>query len=206
MPPTKLVTVERFRQQVRDSLRNTQEWARFVEAKPDKLDVPRLLKLLSDRSGEAHGGRDYFSERISMLFAESHDVDVLSRALALAKGNPEASILQRGFGTAKGRDYLLVKVTDEKETMSARLRYAKALHEAGEVYRSTLINIKSNSCNIVGEADEGNSGYLTRIAKAICATSKHEKICGDLIDCLAWFGRGIVQNKPAPMMADLRAP
>ena len=101
-PPAKLLTVERFRQQVRDSLRDTQEWARLVEAKPGKLDLPRLLKLLGDRSAEPYGGCDYFSERISMRFAESHDVDLLSRALALAKGDPEITILQRGFGTPKG--------------------------------------------------------------------------------------------------------
>ena len=49
-----------------------------------------------------------------------------------------------------------------------------------------------------------NSGYLTRIAKAALATRKHEELCGSLIHCLDFFCRGIVQNKPAPMMADLR--
>ena len=88
--------------------------------------------------------------------------------------------------------------------MPARLRYANALQDAGEVYRSTLIDIEANSYHVVGEADEGNAGYLTRIAKAICATSKHEELCGDLFRCLDWFGRKIVQSKPNPMMADLR--
>jgi hypothetical protein len=194
-----LLTVERFREQVRDSLRHTKEWARLVEAEQDKLDVPRLLKLLEDRLRQPYRGYDYFAGRICLRFAESHDVDILSRALAVT----DRGWLHIGFGTPQGRDYLLAKITDVNGPMPARLRYVNALKGAGEVYRSTL-KIDKGSCYIVGEADEGNSGYLTRIAKAALATRNHEELCGSLVRCLDFFGGGIVQNKPAPMMADLR--
>jgi hypothetical protein len=199
----KSLTVERFREKVRDSLRDTEEWARLVEAKQDKLDVPRLLKLLADRSQQTYGGRDYFTERICIRFAETHDLILLSQALPLAKEHHEVSILQCGFGTPHGRDYLLAKVNDAKEPMPARIRYSYALREAGNVYRSTFTEIRANGYRPVGEADEGNSGYITRIAKAASANGKREEICGSLVRCIDYFGQGIVQNKSAPLMADL---
>jgi hypothetical protein len=200
--------VKLFRLQLRDSLRNTKEWARLIEAKQAELDVPRLLKLLTrrfaDRSPDRFGARDYFTEQICIRFANTHDLILLGQALPLAKGYFEASILQRGFGTPEGRDFLLSRVTDDKEPMPARLRYARALHNAGTVYRSTLTNIRAHSNGNVGEANEGNSGYITRIAKAASASGKHEELCASLVRCIDFFGQGIVQSKPAPLMVDLR--
>lgn len=157
--------------------------------------MPRLLKLLADRSKQIHGDRDYFTERICIRFAETHDLILLSQALALAKDHHDISILQRGFGTPRGRDYLLAKVNDAKEPMPDRLRYANALHDADSVYGSTLTEIRANGHRHVGEADDGNSGYITRIAKAARATGKHEELCGRLVFCIDYFGQGITQNK-----------
>ena len=196
------LTIARFREKLKSSLRDTEAWARLVDAKDSKLDVPRLLKLLGDRS-KPHGGHDYFTERICVRFGNTHDILLLRDALPLAKGNNDAWILQHGFGTPAGRDYLLVKVMDEKEPMPARLRYARALPNADAVYRSTLTEIRVNGHRRVGEADAGNSGYITRIARAARATGKHEPLCGSVVRCIAYFGQGITQNKPAPMMADL---
>jgi hypothetical protein len=201
VPAKTKLTVAGFREKVKSSLLDTEEWARLVDAK--ELDVPRLLKLLGDRSGQTHGDHDYFSERICLRFANTHDILLLRDALPLAKGNNDAWILQHGFGTPQGRDYLLAKVMDEKEPMPARLRYARALHDADSVYRSTLTEIRANGHRLVGEADDGNSGYITRIAKAANATGKHEELCGSLVRCIGSFGQGITQHKPAPMMADL---
>jgi len=194
----KLLTVERFRVKVRDSLRDTQEWAGLVEAKQDELDVPRLLKLLAARSLQSFGGRDYFAERICIRFANTHDLILLSEALPLAKEHHEISILQRGFGTPRGRDYLLAKVGDAKEPAANRLRYSYAMREVGDVYGSTFTEIGANGFRPVGEADEGNSGYITRIAKTASANRKDEALCGNLIRCIR-----IGQNRPAPLMADL---
>jgi hypothetical protein len=207
MPPAdaqpKALTVAQFRGSVRDSLRHTQALARLVDATEENLDVPRLLQLLADRSELTEGTRDYFTERICRRLANRHDPALLSRALPLAKTYNKMMILNHGFGTPQGRDYLLAKVLDETEPLPVRLRHANALFQADDVYRTTL-TISSNSLETVGEADAGNSGYLTRIAKAACATEKHEELSGTLIRCLDYFGRGIVQNKPAPLMVDLR--
>ena len=196
---TKPLTIESFRETVKSSVRDTEEWGRLVEAKQDKLDGPRLVKLLGDRSKLTYSGRDYFMERICIRFANTHDTVLLSQALPLAIN--DVSTLQRGFGTPKGRDFLLARVMDEKEPMPARLRYANALHYADAVYRSTLTEIVANGgCRHLGEADEGNSGYITRIAKAAKANAKHEELCGSLVRTIDYFGRGGV---PAPVMADL---
>jgi hypothetical protein len=199
----KAPTVEHFREEVRKSLSDTQEWARLVEAKQDKLDVPRLLKLLADRSRQTFDRQDYFTQRICSRFAETKDLELLSRALPLAKRYVEASILQHGFGSPKGREYLLAKVTDAKLPMPDRLRYSDALRNAGDIYRSTFTEIGANSYRMIGEADESNSNYLTRIAKAARATGGQEELCRSLLSCLDFFGQGIVQNKPAPLMTDL---
>ena len=81
--------------------------------------------------------------------------------------------------------------------MPARLLYAYALRGAGEIYRSTITEISATSWRSEGDADEGNSGYLTRIAKTARELGQHEELCRSLLECLDWFGQGIVQNKPA---------
>jgi hypothetical protein len=201
---TNPMTLARLREQVRQSIKDTEAWARLVNAKQEKLDVPRLLKLLSARSGRTEG-KDYFGERICMRFAASLDPELLSQALPLAKRYTEISILQRGFGSTKGRDYLLAKVTDAKAPMEDRLRFASALHEADPVYRSALIDITANSTRHVGKPDAGNSGYLTRIAKAAGASAKHDELCRRLVYCLDYFGQGIVQSRLEPVLEDMLA-
>jgi hypothetical protein len=180
----KSATLERFREKVKGSLRGTQEWASLVKAKMGNLDVPRLLKLLASRPEPADstdGNLDFFAEQICMRFAESQDPDLLSRALAVAKNHQGASILRRGFGTPKGREYLLGKVADAKEPIPARLRYADTFYEAGYVYRETITDITASSSRSLGKADEGNSAYLTRIAKLARANAKDEKLCLRLV-------------------------
>jgi hypothetical protein len=175
-----------------------------VEATEDKLDVPRLMKLLADRSKKADQSRDYFREQICLRIANLHDILLLSEAVPLARDRYDLSVLRRGFGTPQGREFLLSKVLDEKAPMASRLTYSEALLDAGAVYRSILADIRINGHRPVGEADDGNSNYLTRIAKAATAVSKHEGLCHNLVRCIDRFGGGIVQSKPAPMMADLR--
>jgi hypothetical protein len=174
-------TVERFQESLRGSLRAAEDLARLVESPPDD---PRLLKLLADRSVQSIDRRDYFTARVCVRFAETHDPALLSRALPLAKGYYERSILRRGFGTPKGRDYLLARVEDTGAPMADRLMYAAALGDAGHVYRSTHTDIGPSSTRVEGAADAGNSGYLTRIAKAAGAAGTHEKLCLGLVRCL----------------------
>jgi len=201
----KAPTIDRFREQVRDSLRSTAPTARLLEAKQDELDVPALLRLLAHRAAPPSRDRDRITELACARLAASHGPVVLSRALPLANGYYGVSILQRGFGTPKGRDYLLAKVSDAKEPMEARLGFARAMENAGAVYRSTLTEISANHYREVGEADEGNSRYLTRIAQAARANRNHEELCSRLIRCIDHLGRTVVQPIPPAMMADLHA-
>ncbi|MBM3997917.1 MAG: hypothetical protein FJ303_27825, partial [Planctomycetes bacterium] len=194
--------VNEFRKQIETSLRDTQELARLVEAKSDKLDVQKLVKVLADRS-KVMVGRDHFTERICVRFAERYDFELLSQALAVAKDYNDVSVLQCGFGTAKGRDFLLARVSNEQEPMAARLRHARAIGEAGAAYRSVHTAIARNGHRTVEVADEGNSGYQTRIAKVLRAGAKHEELARTLLRNLDYFGQGISQNKREPLVVDL---
>lgn len=198
-----LLTIERLRQQLKTSLHNTQKWVRLLEAKEDDFDVPALLTLLANRPSPMEADRDYFAERICMRFAATQDPVLLSKALSKAKNYYALSMVQRGFGTPEGRDYLLTKVNDGAEPMDVRLRYAVALGDAGAVYRETFTEIAANSTKMLGNVDEGNSGYLARIAEAALANAKHEALCLQLIRNLDYFGQGISQRKLPPLTADL---
>ncbi len=197
-------TIGPFRESLRGSLRDAEAWAGLVNAPRDQLDVPGLLKLLADRSMQPPAGRDYFTERACVHLAESHDPALLSRALAVAKGHHERSVLHRGFGTREGRDALLARVGDADAPMPDRLRFAAALSEAGAAYRVTFTEIEVNSWRETGEVGADNSGYLTRIARVAAANGRHEELCRRLVHALDHFGQGITQNRSPALTADLR--
>jgi hypothetical protein len=206
----KPLTLEHFRRQIRGGIQFVGEAAPILDAKKEMLDVRRLFKLLEERNNvkfmapAAFSGRDHLAERACSRLTELEDPVVLATALPLVKDRYANWILQHGFGFPQGRDFLLGKVMDEKEAMESRLRHARALSNAGAVYCSKRTEITAHSHRDVGNADVGNSGYLTRIASAGLAQVKHEPLCRSLVSCVGWYGQGIVQNKPAPMMDDLR--
>ena len=199
--PDRSISLEEFDKQLLASIQKTQAWGRLVEAKLDEQNASRMLELLRVRAKRDDRNDDYFGKRICLRFAESHNIEWLGRAMAMTEYQ---SILSFGFGTPQGRDYLIARVKDEHEPMASRLCYAKAIDGAGEVFQSKDVNIREHGCNIEGEASDGNSGYLTRIAEAARAVANHEELCLELIRDVKYAGSGIVQNKPAPLMVDLR--
>lgn len=195
-------TLAQFRDDVRASLRRTPELAQLVTAGPDKQDVPRLLQLLTKRTQRSEWLRDYFSEQICDRLAQRRAFAALGEALALARTYKEFELLRFGFATPEGRDFLLAKVQDETEPLPSRLRHAEAMFEAGFSYRVKIEKISSNEWDNVGEVDAGNSGYLTRIAKAARATEKHSALCLQLLEWLAWVGNSIAQDTAGEQRKD----
>ncbi len=187
-------TLAQFRDDVRASLRRTPELARLVMANPDKPDVPRLLQLLAKRAQRSEWLRDYFSEQLCDRLAQRRAFAALGEALALARTYREFELLRFGFATPEGRDFLLAKVQDETEPLPSRQRYAEAIFEAGFSYRVKIEKIGSNEWDSVGEVDAGNSGYLTRIAKAARATEKHSELCLQLLEWIECVGNSIAQD------------
>ena len=194
-------TVVEFRKLLENTLAKTAQWAGLLEAKQDQLDTAALMKLLAERSklwanrswdngtGSTDGSnRDHIAELICARLANSHDPDLLSRALPLAGGYHEHSILDQGFGTPRGRDYLLAKVTDAKEPMEKRLRYTRAMRNAGEIYTSMYNEIGSGGCRPVVGTNEGTSAYHTRIARAAFDNRDQVELCDGLVDCLYYYG------------------
>jgi hypothetical protein len=198
------VPIERFHEQLRQSFRHVDQFVPILEAKGADVDIPRLLKLLADRPKFEFPGRDHIGELACIRLAQMHDPIVLSRALPLANDYYSSHILARGFGTPKGRDYLLAKVADADEPMEARIRHAWILRNTGDVYRSIFTEITVTGARTVGEPDAGNSGYLTRIARAARANAKHPDLCIALVDCLGFLSLRNWQDRDAPVVADLK--
>lgn len=198
----KLVSLDRFRAELRTSLRVAPELAKVVDAAPD---APRLLELLDGRSRVPRWYRDHFAEAACSRLTETRAPEVLDRALPLARDHLQASILRRGFGTPTGRDFLLAKAGETRVPMADRVDAVRALREAGHVYRATVTEITAHSSREVGGADRGNSGYMTRVAKAARANAGHETLCVSLVGCLDAFGQGVTQSKRPPLLADYRA-
>jgi hypothetical protein len=208
-PGTKPLALKPFRRRLRASVAAMDKLAITLAAQKEIPNGPWLLKLLGERSRDAgprpheHGVRDHIAELACQYLAGLHDPALLAQALPLAFAYDHGQILCRGFGTPKGRDFLLARVTDEKEPLAARLRFARSLGEAGAVYRITFTGITANSWSHEGKADRGNSGYLTRIARAAHDCRRHQELCLALVRCLDRFAQGIVQGGEAEVRADL---
>ncbi len=199
-----LPTLERFQADLAASIRTAAALARDFEQRKGADAAPWLLKLLRSRSKQPgeFPPRDHIAELACMRLAELHKPALLEKALPLAQKWYARSILERGFGSPIGRDFLLARVNDVKAPLPERIRHAQMLENAGKVYRSTFCEIGPNSWRIVGKPDRGNSGYLTRIARAALAARQHEDLCHPLVECLAFFGRGRIHDPDAEIRAD----
>ena len=207
----KPLTVEALRDQVRDAVQRTDRLAAELEERKGPDDAPWLLDLLAQRAksrGERWpdewGRRDYLAELVAVRLANFHDPETLARALPLSPDYHIARTLERGFGTPRGREFLLARVGDAKLPMEARLRYARAVAGADAVYASTLTEIGTSGHRHVGDPAPDNSEYLTRIAKLAHENRRHEELCLSLLRALDWFGQGIIQSKRPPMLSDYR--
>ena len=208
-PKNKPPTPKVFRQKVSESVRYADKLKGELDKKTGEKDAAWFLELLEKRSKveilDRFSGRDYLSEIACANLANGHDPEVLGKALPLAKAYHGRHMLACGFGTPKGRDFLLKQVSDEKLPMERRIQFARFIGKAGAVYRSTITEITTNSSRTVGEEDEGNSGYFKRIRKAAYDNRQHEALCQALLHTLDWLGRGHSQRKDSQVFIDLYA-
>jgi hypothetical protein len=199
-PKEKPLAPKQFRRQVGESVRWTATLAREFATKKGADDAPWLLNFLVKRSKTV--GRDQLAELACERLAALHDPALLTQAMPLARRHGQRALM-RGLGTPKCRDFLLAKVTDEKEPMERRLAYANILAKAGELDFINFTEIMS-SWRPVSEEDEGTSGYLARIARAAHDCRRHEELCLALVACIDRFGIWIVQVGGPQTRADLR--
>lgn len=189
---TESPTIDNFRKQLEQSMRIAPEYAAALEPGNAKPNGELLLKILGRLPKPSANSNDFQNkDRIGELagerLAELGDPELLSRAQLLTRDYLILRMLERGFGTPKGRDYLLAKVNDPKLEMEVRLRSAKTLEWAGPIYKSSFVLKPGPGARIKRPADPNNSGYVTRIASAARDNVQSEELCICLLDCLRSF-------------------
>lgn len=181
----------------------------MTELDKNKENGSALVKMLAARLAIPDMGLDYFAEEISGDLAMLHDPESLLSAMALRGNEPEQLALGCGFGTPRGRDFLLARICDNSVPMEMREQCAAVLAVAGDVYRSqkTLaVNGPSGGSwsSKPETADKGNSGYLTRIAQTARQVAGAEQLSKEVIGSLGDIALGAVQEEDPELTADLR--
>jgi hypothetical protein len=182
----------------------------MAELDKNKDNGSALVKMLAARLAIPDVGLDYFAEEICSDLARLHEPESLMSAMALGGNWPQPTALGCGFGTPRGRDFLLARICDKSVPMKMREQCAGVLADAGDVYRSqiTLAGDEFSGGGWSSEpetADKGNSGYLTRIAQAACQLAGAEQLSKEVIGSLGFLAQGIVQEKDPELTADLLA-
>ena len=199
------LTLEAFRAALRASIARSAALAEGLRAPATPKDVPWLMGLLRKRAGQTRGRyADRIVELACAKLAGLHDPEVLANALPLASGNA-AGTLRSGFGTPRGREFLLQAIADRKQPTAKRIDYARTLAKAGEAYHTTSADITTGSWRPEGVPRDANAGYIQRIARLALANARHEELCRALLESIDYFARVIRQTKEEHTSADLAA-
>lgn len=169
-----LPTSKSYPKTIAQAKRRVDKWrAKFAKtAKPS--DTIWLLQLLREREATSLARcYDAIAEAAADRLANLHDPAAACEALTMQR---PLRAIYRAFGTPEGREFLIRSVADPKLPKSTRARLAQAFGESGEIYRSILTNITSDSWKTEGEPDAGNSQYLTRFANVARDTVGEEEI------------------------------
>jgi len=182
----------------------------MAELDKNKDNGPALVKMLAARPEIPYGGCDYFAEEIFSDLATVHDPESLLNAMALRGHGQQQLALACGFGTPRGRDFLLGRICDQSIPMETREECARLLGEAGGIYRSQMnvtgIGPSGGGWSTKPEtADKGNSGYLTRIARTARQVAGAEQVSKEVMGSLRDIAQGVVQKKDPELTADLLA-
>lgn len=132
---TAIPTVTEFREQIRQSVARMENWKPLLEREATLQDVPALLEILRERKqtdSRPHGffGRDQITERVCSRLVALHDISALTNALAIDDGFSWG--LADGFDSVAGRQFLWSKITDEKQPIEDRVKWANFFQKAGE--------------------------------------------------------------------------
>ncbi len=196
--------LKKLRSDIKASLQQAPALAKLVEAKPDRLDLPRMLKQLATTSVDLVSMHNYINETICQRLAETHNLEHLSQALLVTKNHYELLLLYHGFCNPAGRDYLLAKLADKTQTNAARSCYAGAVRYTGGMY-ALVSTYRENEWQYAGEVEADNSHYLTRLAQAIQAVATDENTCVEVINALDKFAGWYDDHKSAALQTDMHS-
>jgi hypothetical protein len=197
-------TRDEFGKQLSDSIVKMKLFAARLGAARASKDAPWFMEILRERARRPglqpnRYYRDQIAELACSGLANLHDPKVLEEAIQFDRGG----IIATGFGTPAGRDYILAVLQDPKQPRERKLRLARGVQDAGDIYRSRQENIEAGGCQLFGKAGVRNDDYITRIARCVLANNADEEICLALTRSINFFGRGIVQAHDADMHADI---
>lgn len=193
-----------FRRGLPELVTRMQELKDRIKVAAHDGDVRFMHEFLKKRSADLKisddASRDHLREVVCAMLANTHNIQAIDETLEF----DTSSMLERGFGTPEGRDFLLRKIDDQGCSQERKLRYVWALKEAGNVYRSTISEISSNSSKTDGDAGPDNDWYLTRIAELASKNVQDDLLCQSLIDCVAELGGGVFRRQKDPANSDTR--
>ncbi len=183
--------LDEFRKQLPDIIDRMRELAGKLDAATTLKDASWLMSVLREREklrNRKPGLDSYYDDKIEEVacsrLANLHNPEILEQSLPLDR----RVIARRGFGTPAGREYILSVLGDPKQPIERKLRLARVIQSAGEIYQSRFEKIAIDDWQTIGEAGERNSDYITRIARLAMQNSKQEDLCLVLtqsVDCFA---------------------
>lgn len=200
LPPT---TLDVFHNQLRASIGYVNGWKARINEPSIAQDISWLVQFLRERKQtQIPIDNDAIAHTICEQLANLHNYAVLYEILSLNLSRQEQSIIIRGFATPEGRDYLLAKIDDDKETLERRIMLADGVKDIGDVYHASATNITEQSYVSKGGAKDGNANYLTRIADLALKNEKQESLCITLVRSLAALLKHSMMMGRKPLHSD----
>jgi len=202
-PEKKSPTPEEFRAQIRASIPKTDAIAAQLKQSATSEDVPKLMQLLLERAqtdGIRH--RDVIAEAACTNLANLHDPEPLFAALSLERSFMCRQLLAEGLRTPAGREALLKRIGNDRESLVKRIGYAYLLTDVGGVYHQTYTNISDG--RVTGTPRDNNAEYLTRIARLTRENRQHEELCLALLNSLDFLFRSTASLKEEAILGDIQ--
>jgi hypothetical protein len=167
---TSIPIVDELRMQIRRSIQREKEWRPLLERDATTNDIPELLKILREENTLRNGERGRYgyvdpnsiTEMTCKHLVSLHDISALTNALNINQNLSYS--LGGGFDSASGRQFIWSQLTDEKQSMDERVKWAGILRMAGE-----------------GTSEEHQ---LKRIAEYATKTNQNQKLQLALLDSL----------------------
>lgn len=202
-PAVKFPTTEEYRAQIHDSMKKIDALSTLLTQPATPADAPKLMELLRERTqAQNRWQHDALAEAACTQLAKLHDPAILLEAISLNLPSPCESNLAIGLGTPAGRDALLARIGDNTKPLEERVLDARMLMYTGAIYHS---EISENGATVIGEPQDDNAEYLTRIARLAVQNQQHEELCLILLQNLGASFNFISQMDIAAINADMQS-
>jgi hypothetical protein len=163
--PSDAVPVARLRDQIREAVPRCEKWKTLLDRPARNKDVPALLDILRQRvdpPGMEGFAEEFIGGQVCKRLKDLNDRDALLKAACI---QTDLRDLSGAFATRDGREFLLKKIRDDRDSLQERVAGANLLALQGE-----------------GSPDEG---HLKQIAELAERPGQNEKLQIALLDSLS---------------------